>query len=95
MPQGESKLYSVYVPTNHVYVGDIFLLASEDIIKPHLSVREGLEIVVSVGTVVASDCSSSCIRYILRKAPCQLLLIMTKNDGCEVNYCAHALVRQL
>ena len=50
MPQGESKLFSVYVPTNHVYVGDIFLLTSEDIIKPNLSVREGLEIVVSVGT---------------------------------------------
>ncbi len=49
MPQGEQKLFSVYVPTNHVYVGDIFLLASEDIIKPNLSVREGLEIVVSVG----------------------------------------------
>ncbi len=56
MPQGESKLYSVYVPTNHVYVGDIFLLTSEDIIKPHLSVREGLEIVVSVGkNLLASD----------------------------------------
>ena len=50
MPQGESKLFSVYVPTNHVYVGDIFLLTSDDIIKPNLSVREGLEIVVSVGT---------------------------------------------
>ena len=49
MPQGEQKLFSVYVPTNHVYVGDIFLLGSEDIIKPNLSVREGLEIVVSVG----------------------------------------------
>ena len=62
LPQGESKLYSVYVPTNHVYVGDIFLLTSEDIIKPHLSVREGLEIVVSVGThLLASDPSSSCI----------------------------------
>ena len=62
MPQGESKLYSVYVPTNHVYVGDIFLLTSEDIIKPNLSVREGLEIVVSVGTVLlGSDLVSSCV----------------------------------
>ena len=47
--QGDQKLYSIYVPTNHVYVGDIFLMGSEDIIKPNLSVREGLEIVVSVG----------------------------------------------
>ena len=32
-----------------MYVGDIFLMGSEDIIKPNISVREGLEIVVSVG----------------------------------------------
>ena len=48
-PQGDKKLFSIYVPTNHVYVGDIFLMGSDDIIKPNLSVREGLEIVVSVG----------------------------------------------
>jgi uncharacterized membrane protein len=47
--KGDMKLYSVYVPTNHVYVGDIFLMGTDDIIRPHLSVREGLEIVVSVG----------------------------------------------
>ena len=38
----ELELFSVYVPTNHVYVGDIFLLGKGDIIKPNLSVREGL-----------------------------------------------------
>lgn len=47
--QGDLKLFSIYVPTNHVYVGDIFLMGGEDIIKPNLSVREGLECVVSVG----------------------------------------------
>ena len=31
------------------YVGDIFLMGAADIIRPNLSVREGLEIVVSVG----------------------------------------------
>ena len=46
---GDLQLFSVYVPTNHVYVGDVFLLPKQDIIKPNLSVREGLEIVVSVG----------------------------------------------
>eukprot|EP00891_Asterochloris_glomerata_P001322 jgi/Astpho2/1322/e_gw1.00024.31.1_t len=46
---GDLQLFSVYVPTNHVYVGDVFLLSKQDIIKPNLSVREGLEIVVSVG----------------------------------------------
>ena len=36
------ELYSVYVPTNHIYVGDIFLLGKEDVIHTNLSVREGL-----------------------------------------------------
>ena len=31
------------------YVGDIFLMGAADIMRPNLSVREGLEIVVSVG----------------------------------------------
>ena len=46
------NLYSIYVPTNHVYVGDVFLLEEKDIIHTNLSVREGLEIVVSVGMAV-------------------------------------------
>ena len=32
----------MYVPTNHIYVGDIFLLGKEDVIRTNLSVREGL-----------------------------------------------------
>eukprot|EP01023_Acetabularia_acetabulum_P063232 TRINITY_DN7917_c0_g2_i1.p1 TRINITY_DN7917_c0_g2~~TRINITY_DN7917_c0_g2_i1.p1 ORF type:complete len:254 (-),score=13.21 TRINITY_DN7917_c0_g2_i1:402-1163(-) len=43
------RLFSVYVPTNHVYLGDIILLPEEDVIHPNLSVREGLEILVSLG----------------------------------------------
>ena len=39
---GDSQLFSVYVPTNHIYVGDVFLLGKSDIIKVNLSVREGL-----------------------------------------------------
>ncbi|WOK99319.1 protein LIKE COV 1-like [Canna indica] len=46
---GEEELSCVYVPTNHLYVGDIFLVSSNDIIRPNLSVREGIEIVVSGG----------------------------------------------
>ncbi|KAJ7519025.1 hypothetical protein O6H91_20G019900 [Diphasiastrum complanatum] len=46
---GQEELCCVYVPTNHLYIGDIFLLNSRDIIRPNLSVREGIEIVASVG----------------------------------------------
>ncbi|CAA6665982.1 unnamed protein product [Spirodela intermedia] len=46
---GEEQLCCVYVPTNHLYIGDIFLINSADVIRPNLSVREGIEIVVSGG----------------------------------------------
>lgn len=49
MDSGDEELCSVYVPTNHVYIGDIFLVNSRDIIRPNLSVREGIEIIVSGG----------------------------------------------
>ena len=47
--KGDEELCSVYVPTNHLYIGDIFLLNSEEIIRPNLSIREGIEIIVSGG----------------------------------------------
>ncbi|PWA77507.1 hypothetical protein CTI12_AA219620 [Artemisia annua] len=46
---GDEELYTVYVPTNHLYIGDVFLVNSKDVIRPNLSVREGIEIVVSGG----------------------------------------------
>ncbi|CAL0332525.1 unnamed protein product [Lupinus luteus] len=46
---GGEELCCVYVPTNHLYIGDIFLVSTKDVIRPNLSVREGIEIVVSGG----------------------------------------------
>lgn len=40
--EGEEELCSVYVPTNHLYIGDIFLVRTQDIMRPNLSVREGI-----------------------------------------------------
>ena len=41
-------MYCVYVPTNHLYIGDIFLVSSSDVIRPNMSVREGIGIPISV-----------------------------------------------
>ena len=38
--------------TRAVYIGDVFLLEEKDVIKTNLSVRDGLEVVVSVGMAV-------------------------------------------
>ncbi|XP_050209330.1 protein LIKE COV 2 [Mercurialis annua] len=55
---GDEELCSVYVPTNHLYIGDIFLVNSDEIIRPNLSIREGIEIIVSVGMTMPQLISS-------------------------------------
>ncbi|KAK6938798.1 Protein CONTINUOUS VASCULAR RING 1-like [Dillenia turbinata] len=46
------ELCCVFVPTNHLYIGDTFLLSSKDILRPNLSVREAIEIIISGGMSV-------------------------------------------
>ncbi|XP_062204243.1 protein LIKE COV 1-like [Phragmites australis] len=50
--RGDQELACVYVPTNHLYLGDIFLMSRSDVIIPDLSVREAIEIVLSGGMSV-------------------------------------------
>lgn len=47
---GEAEaLVAVYVPTNHLYLGDILLARREDVLLTHLSVPQGIQIVLSGG----------------------------------------------
>ena len=39
---GDEELCIVCVPMNHIYLGDIFLVNSKDIIRPNLFVHEGI-----------------------------------------------------
>ncbi|PPS13141.1 hypothetical protein GOBAR_AA07507 [Gossypium barbadense] len=48
---GSEELNCVYVPSNHLYTGDVFLISSNGIVRPNLSVREGI-IVISGGMSV-------------------------------------------
>ncbi|MBI3990260.1 MAG: DUF502 domain-containing protein [candidate division NC10 bacterium] len=45
-------LFAVYVPTNHLYLGDIVLFKREEVIRPRLSIQEGIQIILSGGTAV-------------------------------------------
>ncbi|KAJ9520129.1 hypothetical protein QJQ45_030056, partial [Haematococcus lacustris] len=72
-PHGDTRLVTVYVPTNHVYVGDVFMLEEADVIHTNLSVREGLEIVISVGmavppTLIALDANQSRQKQLMLQA---------------------------
>jgi len=47
---GETEpLVAVYVPTNHLYLGDIVLLRREDVIQTRLTIPQGIQIVLSGG----------------------------------------------
>ncbi|MBI4737003.1 MAG: DUF502 domain-containing protein [candidate division NC10 bacterium] len=47
---GETEpLVAVYVPTNHLYLGDILLVRREDIIQTRLTIPQGIQIVLSGG----------------------------------------------
>ena len=46
-PEG---LVTVYVPTNHLYLGDIVLVPRGSIVSTGLSIEEGIRIILSAGT---------------------------------------------
>jgi uncharacterized membrane protein len=45
----ENVLNAVYVPTNHLYLGDIVLTKKEDIINTNIPIEEGVRIILSGG----------------------------------------------
>ena len=45
-------LCTVYVPTNHLYVGDVVVLPAEDVIETDLSIEDGVSIILSAGASV-------------------------------------------
>jgi uncharacterized membrane protein len=48
----EQQVCTVYVPTNHLYVGDVVVLPTSDVIETDLSVEEGVSLMLSAGASV-------------------------------------------
>jgi uncharacterized membrane protein len=48
----EYVLHTVYIPTNHLYVGDVVVLPAEDVIETDLSVEDGVSLILSAGASV-------------------------------------------
>jgi uncharacterized membrane protein len=45
-------LHTVYIPTNHLYVGDVVVLPAEDVIETDLTVEDGVSLILSAGASV-------------------------------------------
>lgn len=43
---------TVYIPTNHLYVGDVVVLPAADVIETDLSIEDGVSLILSVGASV-------------------------------------------
>ena len=50
---------TVYVPTNHLYVGDIVILPAEDVVETDLSVEDGVSLLLSAGASVPLNIKES------------------------------------
>jgi len=48
----EHEVCTVYVPTNHLYVGDVVVLPASDVIETDLSVEDGVSLMLSAGASV-------------------------------------------
>lgn len=52
--QGPEWLVAVYVPTNHLYLGDVVIVPRDAVQYPDLSVEEGVRIVLTGGMALPS-----------------------------------------
>jgi uncharacterized membrane protein len=46
------RLCTVYIPTNHLYVGDVVVLPEDDVITTDLSIEDGVSMILSAGASV-------------------------------------------
>lgn len=52
---GDEDLVAVYVPTNHIYFGDIHVYESSVVSYPNLSVQEGVQIFLTGGMALSAQ----------------------------------------
>ena len=55
---GPEQLAAVYVPTNHIYFGDIHVYPASVVSYPDLSVQEGVQIFLTAGMAMSSEVRS-------------------------------------
>jgi len=48
----QEELCTVYIPTNHLYVGDVVVLPAADVIETDLSIEDGISLILSAGAAL-------------------------------------------
>jgi uncharacterized membrane protein len=57
--RGPEPVVAVYVPTNHLYLGDVVVYPRDQALFPDLSVQEGIRIFLTGGMALPSDVRSA------------------------------------
>jgi uncharacterized membrane protein len=58
-PGASRRMAAVYVPTNHLYLGDVFIYPQERLTFPDLSVEDGIRILLTGGMALPDRLSRS------------------------------------
>ncbi len=53
------ELCTVYIPTNHLYVGDVVVLPPSDVLETDLSVEDGISLILSAGAALPARIGES------------------------------------
>jgi uncharacterized membrane protein len=53
----KQSLCTVYVPTNHLYVGDVVVVPAEDVIETDMTLEDGVSLILSAGASVPPSLS--------------------------------------
>jgi uncharacterized membrane protein len=54
-PSGSESLIAVYVPTNHLYLGEVLICRREDTFFPDLTVEEGIRVFLTGGMTLPTQ----------------------------------------
>ena len=57
--RGPEPMMAVYVPTNHLYLGDVLVFAREQVSYPDMTVQEGVRVFLTGGVAIGSRVRTS------------------------------------
>src|SRR5262245_46875325 len=57
--RGAETLVAVYVPTNHLYLGDVLIFPIEQVVFPDITVEEGIRVFLTGGMALSSRLKAS------------------------------------
>ncbi len=51
----DQRMYTVYIPTNHLYLGDVFVVPAKRVVEVDMTLEEGISAVLSCGGSLPDD----------------------------------------